>query len=481
MNSKQPKKKFVLTSKISVQKSKELNQFVYDFTDYFKVYNFQHTNTALKYIQGLMVSEKGHGNMERMEEYIPDSEYRLYQNFISNSNWDADNVLKKVAIDTSTIMQDIKTQRGNPVMYIIDESAHLKKGKYSVGVAKQYAGVAGKVDNAQVGVYSCLCCENRTTLINERLFLPQSWIDDKQRCDKAGVPYDKRVFKTKPQLALEMIDQDVNRDIRFDCIAGDGLYGHSFELTDGLDERELFYVLDVHKDEKVFLEEPQLIIPERKGKKGPYPKLPKPDKDSVRLDQYVCSLKTDVWEKVKVRKTAKGWKKVLIHTRTIWVYDPNSQKIKKRLLIITRETGKKPRTKYSFSNGDIDQYCLKEYAYFQGQRYWVERCFDDAKNELCMSDYQIRKWLGWHHHHALVFMASLYLMKQKINAEPEYPLMSVRDARILIITMLFGTNHQVEIAFMHMQERHRKRQADIDRYYLEHPEEFDCEIKNNTD
>jgi len=142
-----------------------------------------------------------------------------------------------------------------------------------------------------------------------------------------------------------------------------------------------------------------------------------------------------------------------------------TDEVKERTLIITQTMDGKKETKYSLSNGKIDDYSHHEFAYFQSQRYWVERTFDDAKNELGMSDYQVRKWLGWHHHHALVLMAGLYLLKQKIEHETETPLMSIRDARILIIIKLFGTKKDLEIRLEQMKTRHVIRQKDIDRRY----------------
>ena len=157
--------------------------------------------------------------------------------------------------------------------------------------------------------------------------------------------------------------------------------------------------------------------------------------------------------------------KLKIHKATVWVWNKEQNIVKRRTIIISKTLGKKPDVKYSFSNGEVDEYSTKEYAYFQAQRYWVERTFDDAKNELGMSDYQIRKWLGWHHHISLVIMAGIYLTKEKMASEKELPLMSMRDARILMIACLFGTKEQQTIRIKQMAERHRKRQADIDRRY----------------
>ena len=107
--------------------------------------------------------------MERMEEEIDNSEYRAYQHFISNSNWDNLGLRRALSIDSSKLLATQKKQTGKPTGYIIDESAHLKKGKKSVGVARQYAGVIGKVDNSQVGVCYSLANGCEYTIINERL------------------------------------------------------------------------------------------------------------------------------------------------------------------------------------------------------------------------------------------------------------------------------------------------------------------------
>lgn len=307
--------------------------------------------------------------------------------------------------------------------------------------------------------------DTRATIINEKLFLPQSWTSSKKRCDKAKIPTLNRVYKTKPELALEMIAEDIQRGVEFDWIGGDGLYGHNYQLTKGLDEKGKLYVLDVHKDELVFLEEPTIFMPDKKEGRGRPAKKLKTIGNQFRIDQYMSSLQKTDWEKVKVRKTAKGWLKLKVHVTCVWVWDGQEEQARQRTLVINKTINKKPKIKYSFSNGKSNEYTNKEYAYFQAQRYWVERTFDDSKNELGMSDYQIRKWIGWHHHQSLVMLAALFLLKEKIESEQEFPLMSVRDARILIIIELFGTKEQYNKRLEQMKIRHYKRQKDIDRYY----------------
>lgn len=463
-NSQSDKKIFAKSGKL--QKISRLTEcFVSYYCKFFKVYRKDNTPTAVKYVQGLIVCEKGKANMERMEEEIPDSEYRLYQHFISNSKWDYKGLISSLAYDASVLFEENKRQSGKPTGYIIDESAHLKKGDKSVGVTNQYAGVAGKIDNCQVGVYASLVNATRATIINAKLFLPKCWAGDKQRCIKADIPKEYRKFQTKPQLALSMIDEDIANGVKFDWIGGDGLYGHNFGLTSGLDERGLFFVLDVHKDERIYLQKPEIKIPPKKGTKGRPPFRPQPEGDPIRLDKYKEGLSEKDWTKIKVRKTAKGWLRLKVHVARVWVWNQENGVLKQRTLIISKTIDKKPDVKYSFSNGGLDEYAINDYAYFQAQRYWVERTFDDAKNELGLSDYQIRKWTGWYHHNSLVIMASLFLTREKISNEKELPLMSMRDARILMIVSMFGTPEQQKERIKQMKKRHKKRQQDIDRRF----------------
>jgi len=442
------------------------------FNANFKVYRRDNSHTAINYLKGLFCCTKGQANMERMEEEVSNSEYRAYQHFISNSTWNWEGLQTQVAQEASLLLAKQKAKNKLPVGYIIDESAHLKKGKKSVGVGRQYAGVIGKVDNCQVGVYSSLVNHTASTIINERIFLPKAWAEDQGRCEEAKVPEGYRAFKTKPELALDMIKQDIERGVAFDWIGGDGLYGHNTELCAGLDDLSCFYVLDVHKDEKVFLEEPAFSIPIAKPGKGRKPTKLQPNIQPVRLDKFVASISDKQWKLEEIRDTVKGKLMLHIHKQNIWTWDGKSEKAKKKVLIITKTTEAKPKIKYSISNGNLDEHTHKENAYFVSQRYWVERSSANAKNELGMSDYQIRKWQSWHTHHAIVMMASLYIATQLIEHQQEIPLLSFRDVRIMLVANICATQIEMENKARQMQKRHKKRQADIDLSYHKHKEKL---------
>lgn len=445
--------------------SVSINRLLLKYNKLFVVYTRDNTSKAHSYLLGLLKCEKNHTNMERMAEQVPEQAYHQYHNFLSESKWDYQQVNNTTALETSALLEGCKSKSGKPTGYIVDESSHLKKGKKSVGVSRQYAGVSGKVDNCQVAVYSSLCNEGNVSIINVKLFLPEQWTLDKDRCHKAGIPESEQEFKTKPQLALEMIKSDKELGVQFDWIGGDGLYGHNTELTHGLDTEGLFYVLDVHKEELFYLEEPTFSVPPKKGKKGRTPTNLQADKPTCRIDNYYQGLSQYQWEKVKVRKTTKGWKYVYVHTVAIWHWDGKEENARQRTLVITRTLDKNPKVKFSFSNGDIDEYTRREYAYFQCNRYWVERSFDDAKNELGLSGYQIRKWNAWQHHQSLTMMACMYMLTLKIARKPEYKMMSLRDIRIMIIANLFSDQETITKLHNQMLIRHKNRKRDIDRFY----------------
>jgi len=162
------------------------------------------------------------------------------------------------------------------------------------------------VDNCQVGVYTSLVNGTSASIINERIFLPEKWTNDSKRCDEVKIPLEFRTYKTKPELALYMIIQDIARGVNFDWIGGDGLYGHNTKPCDGFDDLGQFFVLDIHKDETVFLEEPSFVVPKAKVGSGRKPKKLKADVTSIRLDKLQEEIPEDEWKMENIRDTVKG-------------------------------------------------------------------------------------------------------------------------------------------------------------------------------
>jgi len=153
---------------------------------------------ATQYLKGMFQGQKR--NIERMVELVVDSDRYQIQCFISESPWDASTGFDRVAVDTSQLFA---------VHECVDESAHRKKGKQSVGVGRQYCGTIGKVDDCQVAVYAALSVEKYYGLIDTVLYLPKDWTSNEARCKKAGIPPMpagvERICKSKVELALDII------------------------------------------------------------------------------------------------------------------------------------------------------------------------------------------------------------------------------------------------------------------------------------
>ena len=172
----------------------------------------------------------------------------------------------------------------------IDETGVRKKGSDSVGVGRQYLGNIGKVDNGQVAVCAALGHSDFATIIDSRLYLPESWTKDQARMDKAKIPLEHRIFKTKQQMALEIIEHQISYGTRFDYINGDALYGADQQLTDAIDAKAIPFVMDVRENQQVYLEKPDIVVPQRKSKRGRPPRIPKPNIAPVSVAAYTTSL-----------------------------------------------------------------------------------------------------------------------------------------------------------------------------------------------
>ncbi len=193
--------------------------------------------------------------MERMAEVVPDSDEQSLQHFISNADWDTPEVTAQVGREANTLLG-----RCEDTALLIDESGFEKKGQHSVGVARQWNGRLGKVDNCQVGVFASLSRGRFATLIDARLYLSEEWISDKDRCRKAHIPVEHRTFKTKPELALEMVKEARCNGLSYGWVGADGLYGNDPAFLYGLDELGETFMIDIHKDQPIYINDPAPYI-----------------------------------------------------------------------------------------------------------------------------------------------------------------------------------------------------------------------------
>jgi SRSO17 transposase len=426
----------------------------------FKSQAHSYTEKAFQYLSGLFQSETS--NIEKMCARVEGSEAQNLNHFISNSPWDAQRVMSRVAKDTHRILQDVGTRSGHKIGLLIDESGWRKQGDNSVGVGRQYLGSLGKVDHGQVAVFASFVCGEERGLINTRLFLPESWTADQKRCEKAGIPQEYRTFKTKLELALELVHATRAQGLNFDWVGGDGFYGHDSGFRYALADDGEHYLLDVHSDESVYQEEPCPSIPPRNGNQGRHPTRYRVDREPVTVRQIAEESDENKWKEFSYRVGTKGAKRRKVLVKEVWTWNGEEATARKELLILSKAVDGGD-LKYSLSNLSGQRLSWCELLFLQMQRYWVERSFEDAKSEVGMDEYQVRTWCAWHHHMALTMLALLLMLKQRVTYQDETPLLSCSDIRWILAHTLPKKARTVQDILELIQERHDRRQYDINR------------------
>ena len=401
-------------------------------------------------------------NMDRMAEVVPDSKSRNLQQFLTHSKWSANDVIDQVACDADELLGG-RHQTG----LFIDESGFAKQGPMSVGVARQWLGRLGKVDNGQVAVFGVLGKDRFALPVDVRLYLPRAWAEDPKRCEKAGIPESERIFRTKEELALEIVRKARQRGLRFAWVGADGGYGKGPGFCMALDQMGELFVVDLHSDFTVYLDDPKPYVPEKKNKKGrPFTRY-RTDAKSYEVKDVVELFDLLDQPVLKLRNTSRGPLKVRALRVPVYVWDGESSDSKRYDLVATSTLGKKPQIKISLSNAD-DTIDLKNLAWMQHQRYWIERAFEDGKSECGMADYQVRKWSAWRHHMALVMMTMLFMLNERIRHKEVFPLLSCSDIEELLSHFLPRRDVSEAEVIRQLEDRHRRRLSAIKSHTRNH-------------
>jgi SRSO17 transposase len=369
-------------------------------------------------------------NMTQYVKEVPESDYESMQHFISNSPWDEDGALKQLQHDVCDLL-------GSPTSgaIILDESGISKQGNMSVGVQRQYNGRLGKVDNCQVGVFLAYANETNVTLIDRCLYLPKSWTKDPCRRKKCGIP-EETTFKTKAELGLEMILKFKEQGHPFGWVGFDAHYGEQpwflKSLNEGVNGDSITYMADIPCTTRIFLERPRTEIPDRKGSRGRHPtkeKLVDGEMPPIEVREHARMLQKSDWSRLEVRDTERG--SLIADFYAVPVYHAvDNLPFQKVWLIIRREVASK-EIKFSFSNSSFDT-SLERLASMQSRRYWVERALQNAKGEAGLAQYQVRGWVGWHHHMTMTLLAMLFLLELVFNLREDAPLLTIQDVREIL-------------------------------------------------
>lgn len=380
---------------------------------------------ALVYLRGLLLAQ-GRKSAEPMALVFgtPDEDDGLGQNqvlalqrFLSTAPWKATAVQCQIQTVFAEQLLPSATQWPIGTVGVFDESAFVKKGTESVGVARQYCGRLGKTENCQVGVFLVGVTPAGTALLEQQLYLPKTWAKDTKRRKKTRVPKDIK-FRTKPQLAIDLFDRvRAAGSVTFDWITADEGYGQNGTFLDGLEARQQRYVVEVPVNTTVWTVDPATAVPPYTGQGRP-PRCPR--RDAVRsVKQVAESIPATAWQALQLREGTKG--PLVFAFARVRVWAVRHRKPGPPVwLLIRRSLEAEPEVKYYLSNADAET-PLESLALVTGARYRVEEFFEDGKGYLGMSHYESRAWASWHHHMSLVALAHLFVTLTRQRLKKKLP------------------------------------------------------------
>ena len=364
------------------------------------------------YLQALLVQSGERRNAENLSETVPASA-RVMQRFLAESPWDDDLVLGR-------LQEYLGPRLGHPEgVWVLDGSDFPKQGRKSVGVARQYCGRLGKVANCQAGMFLAYVSPLGRALVDKRLYLPESWTSDKDRCAAARVPEERRGYQSKTGMALEMLEKALERGhLRAGWVAADDAFGMSPSFREELATLGMRYVLDVPGGATVWPPEPAWTSPAYQDRGRPRkPRLVGGQRRT--MEQRSDELPEGAWREITVAEGSQGPRGYLFSAQRV---RPTSRRKPGEIhwAIYRRNLdGSEPR--YYLSNAPEDT-PLETLAYVGGSRWRIETEFETEKSDVGLDEYETRTWTGWHHHVALCLLGGTFLLSlQQAWGEKDAP------------------------------------------------------------
>ncbi len=393
------------------------------FRDCFTTCRHDTSENAQTYLKGLLTMPKER-NYKKIARSITgsDDDGQNLQHFMSDSPW-----------LTASVFRQIKTEIGADKRLhggglSLDDSGDRCSGPEKAGASRQYIGSEGKVDMGQVGVclgYYATTGEGASavetwTMVDAELFLPEVWFDEahKAKHSRLHIPQD-REYQTKLEIGLSLIDRARSDQLPFTHLTCDSWYGCSHEFRAELAERDIPYLADIHSNQQVYLEKPEVGVPTKvEGAKG------RPPTRWQVLNNVqpvkVCDIARDsqtVFQPIRVRSCERGDLVYSCAERTVWTITEDGVVRRERLFMRKEHDGS---TSYSLSNAGPD-ISISTLALWRSERYFVERIFQDAKSELGWDELEARKYRAWMHHSALIALCLWFFSLTKLDWMDAHP------------------------------------------------------------
>jgi SRSO17 transposase len=325
---------------------------------------------AVGYVRGLL-SGTERKNGWQLAEHLGDPNPDGVQHLLARAGWDADAVRDDL---TGYVAEHLGQPDG---ILVVDETGFLKKGTKSCGVARQYSGTAGRIENCQVGVFLGYVTTKGQALLDRALYLPKQWAEDTDRRAEAGVPAAVE-FATKIALGRRMIERAVAAGVPAGWVTADAVYGSDYHFRIAAENLGLGYVVGVRADFAVVSGWRQ-----------------------VRVKALLPDVPARCWRRLSCGAGSKGprvydWALLRTNCPAPTVYA--------RWLLIRRSVSDPAAVAY-FACGGPPGTTLRELVRVAGARWAVEECFELAKGDCGLDEYEVRSWAGWHRHITLSLLA----------------------------------------------------------------------------
>jgi SRSO17 transposase len=365
------------------------------------------------YLQGLLLDgerksiEPLAGRISLPEGLVSKDPEQALQQFVNQSPWDEQNVLRRYR---AHLAQTFASPKG---VFLFDDVSFPKQGQHSVGVQRQYCGALGKKANCQVAVSMHYVSPRGHYPLDLRLYLPDCWLADPKRLDRAGVPEEERRPLTKPEIALELLDRVRGEGLPGWAVVADAGYGVSGDFRDGLAARGLSYLVGVTGDFVVFTEQPrwQQPTPSGRGRPATRPRLAEGSPRPVALSALVQRVRRRrvTWREGTKGKLSGRFAWLRVWPAPGWQTGDCAETGPVWLLIEEQSDGK---IKYAFSNLPAGTSRVKAVRLWKS-RWPVEQGYQQMKEEMGLDHFEGRSWRGFHHHASMVMLAYGFLLLER--------------------------------------------------------------------
>jgi SRSO17 transposase len=344
--------------------------------------------------------------------------HQSLHHLVADAPWNDQEMLEQVRQQVLPAMQ----KHGPVVAWIIDDTGFPKQGKHSVGVARQYCGQLGKSDNCQAAVSLSVSTWNSSLPVAWRLYLPEVWCQDAERCQQAGVP-EGVAFQTKPEIALEQIRQAMKRQVPVGVVLADAGYGKGTQFRTALTQLGLQYVVAIESNATVWEpgQQPLPALTRKPGRGAPPKRLQRnADHQPISVKQLALGLPSSAWKDIGWRQGSKETLRsrfAAVRVRPAHRDYKRTEPYPEEWLLIEWPKKESAPTKYWLSTLPVKT-SRKALVKMAKHRWIIERDYEELKQELGLGHYEGRGWRGFHHHATLCIAAYGFLINERNRFSP---------------------------------------------------------------